>query len=81
MIINTEGVIKIDDLKTRKFGEKIYIDAEISADADITLHEAHEIAENVHDKVEKNIEQTKHCMIHVNQFYKPNEEDIINETE
>ena len=61
-----EGVIMIDDLKTRKFGDKIYIDLEISVDGSIPLFEAHEIAHRVHDSIEENIPFVKHCMVHVN---------------
>lgn len=64
------GVISIDDLKTRKFGDKIYIDLEISADGNITLYEAHDIAERVHDSIEKEIPAVKHCMVHINPFCK-----------
>ena len=60
------GVIAIDDLKTRKFGDKIYIDLEISADGNISLNEAHGIAERVHDSIERELPAVKHCMVHVN---------------
>ena len=60
------GVIKIDMLKTRLFGDKIYIDLEISVDGDKSLREAHEIAQIVHDNIEKEMGIVKHCMIHVN---------------
>lgn len=65
-----DGVIMIDDLKTRKFGDKIYIDLEISVDGSMPLFEAHEIAERVHDSIEKNIPFVKHCMVHVNPYSK-----------
>ncbi|HAL63263.1 MAG TPA: cation-efflux pump, partial [Clostridiales bacterium] len=61
-----DGVIMIDDLKTRKFGDKIYIDLEISVDGNLPLIEAHGIAERVHDSIEANIPSVKHCMVHVN---------------
>lgn len=68
-VINTQdGVIKIDDVKTRKFGTKIYVDVEISADGEKTLRETHKIAENIHDRVENEIEFVKHCMVHVNPY-------------
>ncbi|MBR5419673.1 MAG: cation transporter [Lachnospiraceae bacterium] len=60
------GVQKIDMLRTRQFGSKIYIDLEIAVKRDISLLEAHSIAENVHDNVEKNFPKVKHVMIHVN---------------
>lgn len=61
-----EGVIMIDDLKTRKFGDKIYIDLEIAVDGSMTLFDAHAIAERVHDSIEENIPFVKHCMVHIN---------------
>ncbi len=61
-----DGVQKIDLLRTRQFGNKIYIDLEISVKRDISLIDAHAIAENVHDAVEQNFPKVKHVMIHVN---------------
>nr|MCR4718857.1 cation diffusion facilitator family transporter [Bacillota bacterium] len=61
-----DGVTEIDDLKTRKFGDKIYIDLEISVDGNMPLFEAHAIAERVHDSIEENVPFVKHCMVHVN---------------
>lgn len=61
-----EGVVSIDDLKTRLFGAKIYVDVEIGADGTLTLYEAHDIAQRVHDSIEKNFGDVKHCMVHVN---------------
>lgn len=66
LILECSGVLGIDDLKTRKFGDKIYVDVEIIADGTITLAHAHDIAEMVHMKIEKEIENVKHCMVHIN---------------
>ena len=44
----------------------MYVDIEISADGEIPLDEAHDIAENVHHTIEKNFKDVKHCMVHVN---------------
>lgn len=60
------GVMGIDQLQTRLFGARIYVDVEIVADGEITLSEAHEIAEQVHEAIEKHFEDVKHCMVHVN---------------
>ena len=46
-----DGVDRLDVLHTRMFGNKIYIDAEISVDGDKSLTDAHEIAESVHNQV------------------------------
>ncbi|MEE1351056.1 MAG: cation diffusion facilitator family transporter [Clostridia bacterium] len=67
-ITEIDGVMRIDKLMTRRFGSKIYVDLEIAEDGDISLNEAHRIAEAVHDNIENKIENIKHCMIHVNPF-------------
>lgn len=61
-----EGVLGVDLLHTRVFGNKIYVDIEIRADGDETLRKAHAIAERVHDSIEKNFPRVKHIMVHVN---------------
>ncbi len=61
-----DGVVKVDMIKTRLFGNKVYVDLEISVDGEKNLKEAHKIAHNVHDNIEKNMKFIKHCMIHVN---------------
>lgn len=66
LIRSQKGVEGIDDIKTRLFGSKIYVDVEISADGKKSLTEAHEIAENVHNEIEMNFPEVKHCMVHVN---------------
>lgn len=61
-----DGVIHVDYITTRMFGSRSFVDVEISADDDLTLREAHEIAESVHAAIEENFPQVKHCMVHVN---------------
>ena len=61
-----EGVMSVDLLRTRVFGNKVYVDIEISADSTLPLSEAHMIADNVHDSVERQFSQVKHIMVHVN---------------
>lgn len=65
-ILSQKDVIKLDLLHTRMFGNKVYVDAEISVDGDKSLRDAHAIAERVHDGVEKHFPNVKHIMIHVN---------------
>ena len=59
------GVERVNGVHTRQFGNKIYIDAEIAVDGNLSLTRAHDIASLVHDKVEKQFENVKHIMIHV----------------
>lgn len=65
-ILAQSGVIDIDLINTRMFGSKVYVDVEISADETLPLKQAHAIAENVHNSIEKKFPQVKHCMVHVN---------------
>lgn len=66
VVLAQEGVKGIDRLQTRLFGARIYVDVEIAADGDLSLREAHFIAERVHDAIEGGFADVKHCMVHVN---------------
>jgi cation diffusion facilitator family transporter len=65
-ILSVDGVLGIDDIKTRLFGDKIYIDVEICCDGNLTLYQSHDIAEKVHDLLEQTFDNVKHCTVHVN---------------
>ncbi|MBR3560878.1 MAG: cation transporter [Oscillospiraceae bacterium] len=65
-VMGHEGVEHIDLLRTREFGNRIYIELEISVDGQLPLVDAHAIAERVHNDVEMAFPQVKHIMIHVN---------------
>jgi len=60
------GVKGIDRLLTRKFGSKMYVEMEIAVDGEMTLTAAHDIAEGVHNEIERQFPKVKHIMIHVN---------------
>ncbi|MCI8371431.1 MAG: cation transporter [Lachnospiraceae bacterium] len=66
LISRQEGVLGVNALQTRMFGSKIYVDAEIEADGELPLTQAHQIAELVHDVIEAHFPRVKHCMVHVN---------------
>jgi len=66
VILTQQSVAGIDQLKTRLFGDKIYVDVEIRAEGSITLAEAHHTAQCVHDSIEEQFPNVKHCMVHVN---------------
>jgi cation diffusion facilitator family transporter len=65
-VLAHEGVRRIDVLRTREFGSRLYVELEIALDDALTLSAAHAIAEEVHDDVEKAFPRIKHIMIHVN---------------
>ena len=65
-VMQNESVLGIDRMKTRLFGDKIYVDLEIQMDGSKSLYEAHGIDHGLHDAVETGFPLVKHCMIHVN---------------
>ncbi|WP_315116999.1 cation diffusion facilitator family transporter [uncultured Clostridium sp.] len=60
-----EGVIKVNSLKTRIFGNKIYADVGICVDKSISIEQGHKIAELVHNTIESNMENIKHCSVYI----------------
>ena len=64
-----EGVLSVDFLNTRVFGNKIYVDIEIGANGTLSLNEAHAIAERTHDAIETEFPKVKHIMVHVNPYH------------
>lgn len=71
-ILGQEGVLRIDGISTRLFGDRAYVDLEICVSGELSLRAAHRIAEDVHELVEQEYPQVKHCMVHVN----PDEENV-----
>ena len=70
-ILSQPGVLGLDTLNTRLFGDRGYVDVEIQADGDLPLKVTHATAQAVHDTLEKTFPQVKHCMVHVNPAEKP----------
>lgn len=66
VVLGQEGVIRVDKLITREFGNRVYVDVEIAADGTKTLSETHAIAETVHSQIERKFPNVKHIMVHVN---------------
>lgn len=64
--LGIDGVERVDLLKTRIFGNKVYVEMEIGADENLSLKESHAIAQKVHDSIEKGWPKVKHILIHVN---------------
>lgn len=65
-VMQSNEVRGVDSLHTRIFGNKIYVDIEIRVEGSYSLIKAHEIAEEVHENIERNFPQIKHIMVHVN---------------
>ena len=71
------GVKRIDDIRTRMFGAKVYVDIEIAAEGKLELVRSHEIAEKVHLCIEEHFPDVKHCMVHVNPMLELEESDKV----
>ena len=66
VILSQEAVQNIDMLRTRIFGNRVYVDVEISVCASLTFTQAHKISHNVHDAIERQFPKVKHCKVHAN---------------
>lgn len=66
--MSVEGVKGIESLKTRMAGNTVYVDLEILVDGEITVKKGHDISEMVHDKIEDEIEEINHCMVHIEPY-------------
>lgn len=67
-ISESEEVLSIDRVSTRLFGDRVYVDIEISLDKDLTLYEAHGYGHEIHDRIEEQYPEVKHCMVHINPY-------------
>lgn len=66
-VLNIKGVVRMDNLKTRKYASKLYVDVDISVDSELSVEEGHNIAMKVHQCIEED-KYIKHCMVHVNPY-------------
>lgn len=72
-ILSVEGVQGLHLLRTRKFGSRVYVEVEIICDGCLSLVDAHDIAETVHNRVEQDHPTVKHVMVHVDPAEQPTE--------
>ena len=65
--INANPEVKqIDLLRTRSVGARYYVEVEIACCRNLMLQQAHAIAEEVHDRIERDFPRVKHVMVHTN---------------
>lgn len=65
-VVQCGHVDHIDSLYTRRFGSLYYADVEVAMDGSITLAEAHEHAEEIHERIERECPLVKHATVHIN---------------
>lgn len=66
IILSYEDIKGIDMLRTRLFGNKIYVDIEVKIDKSMSFEDAHKLTHQLHDEIENSNHLIKHCMIHAN---------------
>ena len=76
IILSVEEVREIKDLKTRISGNNIDVDVDITVDGSMTVAEGHDVAEEIHNLVVDDIEEAKHCMVHVEPYNSDNIKDV-----
>lgn len=64
--LEVNAVMGIDLIRTRIFGNRVYVDMEIAVHSMMNVEEAHRVADEVHDLIEKHFSCVKHILIHVN---------------
>lgn len=78
-VLAQEDVMGIGLLRSRTFGNRVYIDLVIQVDGALPLRDAHAIAERVHTAVERDFPDIKHIMIHVDPAEEPPEAETATE--
>ena len=73
-ILNHIEAHQIDVLKTRHHGVRFYVDLEISLAGDMSLDDAHDIAENIASDIKQEVPDVKRAMVHVNPLKESNSE-------
>ena len=68
-VLSISRVKEIKNLKTRIFGNKIYVDIEVYVNEELSVREGHDIAELVENTIENEIDTVKHCMVHIEPFF------------
>lgn len=66
IIKNQSDILKIDSLKTRQFGNKIYVDIEVQIDKNKSFQDVHSLIHQLRLNIEQHNPSIKHCMIHAN---------------
>lgn len=72
-ILQNLNVKRIDLLRTRSSGNGCWVECEICCCGNLHLIEAHAIAEEIHDRIERDFSYVRHIMVHVNPCFEEGE--------
>jgi cation diffusion facilitator family transporter len=62
---NTQGVINLGEIRTRKHGATAYVDLTICVNKDLTVYEGHEIATKLEKRIIEDMQFVKGITVHV----------------
>jgi cation diffusion facilitator family transporter len=74
-LVDTPGVIGVHDLRTRKMGDMIVVDAHLEVDADITVEAGHDIAVAAQQRVRQR-HRVLNLMTHVDPWRRPDRDHV-----
>ena len=66
IVLSYGDIEGVDMLKTRLFGNRIYVDIEVRIDKNMSFSDVHSLIHKLHDEIESSNTLIKHCMIHAN---------------
>jgi cation diffusion facilitator family transporter len=69
-LVETPGISNVHDLRTRKMGDMIVVDAHLEVDAQLTVEQGHDIAVAARDRVLKR-HRVLNLMTHVDPYRRP----------
>ncbi|HHU88464.1 MAG: cation diffusion facilitator family transporter [Sphaerochaetaceae bacterium] len=72
-ILLNPNIKRIDLLRTRRSGNGCWVESEICCCGNLHLIEAHAIAEEVHDRIERDFPYVRHIMVHINPCFEDEE--------
>lgn len=65
IILSVDGIEKFHKLRTRRIGNSIAVEVHVLMDGDMTLFQAHEIANEVESRIKKKFGENTHIGIHM----------------
>ena len=75
-LLDTPGVAGVHDVRTRKMGDMVVVDAHLEVDAQITVEEGHDIAVEARQRVMQR-HRVLNLMTHVDPWRKPDRDHTV----
>ena len=65
LICDVDGVLDVHNIRTRGTSSCVYVDMHMVVDSDLSMKQAHKIAEYCEDRITDSIEEVKEVLIHL----------------